>query len=76
MNIYSSKEDGTDRKLILSQDISEPNTRARPFTVIDIKVSPAKDLIAYKFPPAENYTVSAPASVFLVDSQGQNKKNP
>jgi len=74
MNIYSSKEDGTDRKLILSQDISEPNTRARPFTVIDIKVSPAKNLIAYKFPPAENYTVSAPASVFLIDSLGQNKQ--
>ena len=74
MNIYSSKEDGTDRKLILSQDISEPNTRARPFTVIDIKVSPTKNLIAYKFPPAENYTVSAPASVFLIDPQGQNKK--
>ena len=74
MNIYSSKEDGTDRKLILSQDISEPNTRARPFTVIDIKVSPARNLIAYKFPPAENYTVSAPASVLLIDSLGQNKK--
>lgn len=74
MNIYSSKRDGAARKLLLSQDISEPNTRARPFTVIDIKVSPAKNLIAYKFPPAENYTVSAPASIFLTDSQGQNKK--
>ncbi|BCX15033.1 MAG: hypothetical protein KatS3mg088_716 [Patescibacteria group bacterium] len=74
MNIYSSKENGSDRKLILSQDISEPNTRARPFTVVDIKVSPTKDLIAYKFPPAENYTVSGPASVFLIDSQGQNRK--
>lgn len=74
MNIYSSKGDGTARKLLLSQDISEPNTRARPFTVIDIKVSQTKDLVAYKFPPAENYTVSAPASVFLIDSQGQNKK--
>lgn len=65
MNIYSSKEDGTARKFLLSQDISESNTRARPFTVIDIKVSPTGNIIAYKFPPA---------SVFLIDSQGQNKK--
>lgn len=74
MNIYSSNSNGTDRKLILSQEISEPSTRSQPFTVVDIKVSPAKNLIAYKFPPAENYTVSAPASVFLIDYQGQNKK--
>ena len=74
MNIYSSNSNGVDRKLIFSQEISEPNTRARPFTVVDIKVSPTKDLIAYKFPPVENYTVSAPASVFLIDYQGQNKK--
>lgn len=74
MSIYSSNPNGADRKLIISQEISEPNTRARPFTVVDIKVSPTKNLIAYKFPPSENYTVSAPASVFLIDYQGQNKK--
>lgn len=74
MNIYSSKPNGTDRKLIISYVISEPNTRARPFTVVDIKVSPAKNLLAFKFPIAENFSVSGPASVFLVDSQGQNKK--
>lgn len=52
MNIYSSKKDGTDKKLLLSQDISEPDTRVRPFTVIDIKVSPTKNLIAYRFSSA------------------------
>lgn len=74
MNIYSAKPDGTDRKLLLSQDISEPSTRARPFTVVDAKISPTKNLIAYKFSPKPGYTVSSPATVFLIDSQGANKK--
>jgi hypothetical protein len=74
MNIYSAKPDGTDRKLLLSQDISEPSTRTRPFTVVDAKIAPTGYLIAYKFSPDPGYTVSSPAGVFLIDSQGQNKK--
>lgn len=69
MNIYSSDVNGAERTLILSLDISKSGTRARPFTIVDIKISPAKDLIAYKFPPGE-----ARASIFLIDPKGQNKK--
>ena len=74
MNIYSAKPDGTDRKLLLSQDVSESSTRASPSTVVNTKIAPTKNLIAYKFSPEPGYTVSSPSAVFLIDSQGQNKK--
>lgn len=75
LNVYSTKLDGSDKRQLLSHDINESGTRSRPDSILAARVSSSGELIAYKLPPALNYTSSAPSDLFLIDSSGQNKRN-
>lgn len=49
LNLYSSNFDGSNKKQLISQDVTEPDTRSRPFSVLNTQVSPDHKLIAYSY---------------------------
>lgn len=49
LNLYSSNFDGSDKKQLISQTVTEPETRSRPFSVLNTQVSPDHKLIAYRY---------------------------
>ncbi len=65
INLYSSRLNGSDRKLLLSQETKLTN--ARPFDVIHAKVSAYSRRIAYKLPAYGR------APLYLMDANGENK---
>jgi hypothetical protein len=74
MNIHISSLNGEGRQLLLSQKINEPATRSRPFSILDAKVSPDGQWIAYKFSDAAVGAEHDAYAVYLVDIYGKNKK--
>ena len=67
INVYSSKPDGSDRKLIISEETELPNARA--FDAIRATISPAGDWIAYMIPARTGWS-----PVYVIGSDGQNKR--
>lgn len=67
INVYSSNLDGSDRKLLISEQTEF--TRSRPFEAIKATVSPAGDTIAYMTPVNQ-----AHVPVFVVNRNGQRKR--
>lgn len=62
-NVYSSKFDGSDKKQLISQVVTESDTRSRPFSVLDTRVSTDHKLIAYKY--KDN------SKIRIIDSSGK-----
>ncbi len=57
LNVYSSNFDGSDKKQLISQTVTEPDTRSRPFTVLNTQISPDHKLIAYRYKDESKITI-------------------
>jgi hypothetical protein len=67
INVFSAKPDGSERKLIISEETELTNARA--FDAIRAIISPAGDKIVYMIPARTGW-----APVYVVESDGRNKK--
>lgn len=75
INIYSFNFDGSDKRLLVSEDIgytADPFSSLWPVWLFSGKISDNGELIAYKLTsPDDQY---APGSLFVMDSNGENKR--
>lgn len=67
INVYSTRLDGSDCKLIISEKTELGN--ARPFDALRAVISPDRRQIMYSVAPRNGW-----APIYLVNSDGQNKK--
>jgi hypothetical protein len=74
LNVYSIHIDGTEKKLLISHKIDETSTRARPASILFANMSPDGRFLAYKFPPAVNYTSLYPSTLTLIDTVNQTDR--
>ena len=75
VNVYSSNLDGSDRKLLISEDGIPPSGDDFPNLSFHVQLSDDGNTLAYKLSPSRGYTWYAPSPVYLIEVEEQRKAN-